>query len=202
MPNKVYALLVRGDIVEGEENLENVTTPKSVRTYYNGHFQTIKPVVSFAHTPKNYEHLVALFGKERVPQADQGIETARSHLLGHTQAIGKVSNISVDHARHSSQYHIVELGSDGETFVVGRDAWKYCVLYNSILQEIKPQPKKPPIKAGDYVMGVSSDLENISAEKYIVVDNGAELVVFDDSGHMLPILEQLELGYFKRIEKE
>lgn len=201
MSNKVYGLLVTGDIVEGVENVDNVTTPKSMRAFYRGNMQTIKPVVSFAHTPENYDHLVALFGEERVPKPDMTNKTSRAYLLKHGMAIGKVSDKSVEHARNSSQFFVVGLATDDETFFVGNEAYSYCVLYNSILQEIKPEPQRPALKAGDYVIGVSSDLDNISSGRYIVVDNGTELVVFDDENTMLPILEQLDLGYFDRIEE-
>lgn len=200
MSNKVYALLATGDIVEG---IRDPSKPRDIVWNYGGGRVDTKEVPALAeHTPENYSHLVALFGENRVPKPDITNETSLAYLRKHGKAIGRVSDKSSEDARGKGQYFVVELGSDGETFVVGRDAWKYCVLYNSILQEIKPQPKKPPIKAGDYVMGVSSDLENISAEKYIVVDNGVELVVFDDSDVMLPIIEQIEMGYFKQIEKE
>lgn len=201
MSNKVYALLVTGDIIEGVENVDNVTTPKSMRAFYRGNMQTIKPVASWPHTQENYDHLVGLFGKQRVPEPDMTTETSLAYLRKHGKAIGKVSDKSVEHARNSSHFLIVELASDDKTFIVGDEAYSYCVLYNSILQEIKPEPKRPALKAGDYVIGVSSDLDNISSGRYIVVDNGTELVVFDDENTMLPILEQLELGHFERIEK-
>lgn len=157
--------------------------------------------VVIADTPENYDHLVGIFGKERVPKLDTTNETSRAYLLKHGMAIGKVSDKSVEHARDSSQFFVVGLATDDETFFVGNEAYSYCVLYNSILQEIKPEPQRPALKAGDYVMGVSSDLIDIDECQYIVVHNGEELVVFDDSGHMRPILEQLDLGYFDRIEE-
>lgn len=202
MSNKVYALLATGDVVEGVENKSNVTTPKSVRAYYRGRHDTFKPVTSFAHTIENYDHLVALFGEERVPKPDMTNETSLAYLRKHGKAIGKVSDKSNDDARGKGQFFVVELASDDETFFVGNVARSYCVLYDGHLREIKPEPQRPALKAGDYVMGVSSDLDNISSGRYIVVDNGTELVVFDGENTMLPILEQIEMGYFKRIEKE
>lgn len=202
MSNKVYGLLVTGDIIEGVENVDNVTTPKSMRAFYRGNMQTIKPVASWPHTQENYDHLVGLFGKQRVPEPDMTTETSRAYLLKHGKAIGKVSDKSVEHARNSSQFLIVELASDDKTFVVGDEAYSYCVLYNSILQEIKPEPQRPALKAGDYVMGVSSDLEGISNCQYLVFDAGQELVVFDDVGDRQPIVEMIDLGHFERIEKE
>lgn len=202
MSNKVYGLLVTGDIIEGVENVDNVTTPKSMRAFYRGNMQTAKPVVSFAHTPENYDHLVALFGEERVPKPDTTSATSRAYLRKHGKAIGKVSDKSNEDARGKGQYFIVELASDDETFFVGDEAWSYCVLYDGFLREIKPEPQRPALKAGDYVRGVSTDLSYIADELYTVVWNGKELVVFNDEGVMLPILEQLELGYFKRIEEE
>lgn len=201
MSNKVYGLLVTGDIIEGVENVDNVTTPKSMRAFYRGNMQTIKPVASWPHTQENYDHLVGLFGKERVPKPDMTNETSRAYLLKHGMAIGKVSDKSVEHARNSSQFFVAQLASDDETFFVGNEAWSYCVLYNSILQEIKPEPQRPALKAGDYVMGASDDLDGISGGKYKVFFDGEELVVFNDKDEVLPILEQLDLGYFDRIEE-
>lgn len=157
--------------------------------------------VVIADTPENYDHLVGIFGKERVPKPDMANETARAYLLKHGMAIGKVSDRSVEHARDSSQFFVVQLASDDGTFFVGNEAYSYCVLYNSVLQEIKPEPQRPALKAGDYVMGASDDLHDIEARKYKVFFDGEELVVFNDRDEALPILEQLDLGYFDRIEE-
>lgn len=158
--------------------------------------------VVIADTPENYDHLVGIFGKGRVPEQDMTTETSRAYLLKHGMAIGKVSDKSVEHARNSSQFFVVGLATDDETFFVGNEAWSYCVLYDGFLREIKPEPQRPALKAGDYVRGASTDLSYITDELYRVVWNGKELVVFNDEGVMLPILEQLELGHFERIEKE
>lgn len=202
MSNKVYGLLVTGDIIEGVENVDNVTTPKSMRAFYRGNMQTIKPVVSFAHTPENYDHLVALFGEERVPKPDRTNETSRAYLLKHGRAIGKVSDKSNEDARGKGQYFIVELASDDETFFVGNEAWSYCVLYDGFLREIKPEPQVLPLEEGDYVRGVNKPDNHVSDTEYMIYHRDPELVVFNDNGDTLSLSEALESGYFKRIEEE
>ena len=200
--SKVYALLASGDIVEGVENVDNVTKPKSVQCYHDGRKDTRKPIASWSCTPENYEKLVVLFGSENVqkPEIDYN-GVAREYLAQNGCTIGKVSDESTAAARLSEEYHIVCLGSD-DTFFVGYESWKHCVLYDSKLREIKPRAKQPAVKAGDYVTCASNDLEDISDYRYIVVHNGEELVIIDDSGAMRPIIEGLEMGHFKRIEKE
>lgn len=158
------------------------------------HFGTV-----IADNEQNYKHLVGLFGSERVQKLDLANDTATKHLKDKTGAIGKVSNISCADARNSDRYFVVGLCADDTSFWADRNTWEYCVIYGSDLQEIKSAPRRPELKAGDYVQGVSDDLNNISDDRYIVVDNGEELVVFDDNDLMLPISEQLDLGYFRRL---
>lgn len=148
-----------------------------------------------ADTPENYEHLVGIFGEGRVPKPDITTTTSLAYLRKHGKAIGKVSDKSVEHARASNEFHIVDIGSDDETFFVGNKAWSYCVLYNSILQEVKPEPKRPALKAGDYVI-------NVMGSKHKVYHDGNDLVVFDADETELLILEQIEMGHFERLDGE
>lgn len=197
MSNKVYALLVTGDIVEGVENESNVTAPKSVQAYYRGHRKTVKPVTSFSHTTENYEHLVALFGSERVPKLNPATEHSKNLLDSQGMILGRVSDESEDDARENGGLVLIsEMTHAG--FYVDAYAWRYCVPYDRWGNEITADS----LQAGDYVTCASNDLEDISDYRYIVVDNGKELVVFDDAGYMRPIIEGLEMGHFKRIEKE
>lgn len=195
--SKVYALLVSGDIVEGVENESNVTTPKSVRAYYRGHHKTVKPITSFARTTENYEHLVALFGSERVPKLNPATEHSKNLLDSQGMILGRVSDESEDDARENGSLVAINKMDRGG-FYVDAYVWRYCVPYDRWDNEITANS----LQAGDYVMGQSSDLGDIDECQYIVVDNGKELVVFDDAGYMLPIIEGLEMGHFKRIDKE